>query len=60
MSHAFVRVKNEEIIIHPTAFITEGRRVYVEARIIGEVEIKGKKYAFNKVIKVRVAKVVAK
>lgn len=48
-----VDVTNEEIIIHPTA-VRHGKGWVLEMRIIGDVEINGEKFEFNKVINVKV------
>lgn len=48
---AGVEIKNEEIVIHPTATLV-GQVWVAEARIIGKVVLNGKEYGFNKVVDV--------
>lgn len=48
-----LKVKNEEIVIHPTAIISAGKTALQgEARIIGKVVVDGATYSFNKVVTV--------
>lgn len=44
-----VEIKNEEILIHPTAMIN-GNETNIDVRVIGNVIIDGKSYSFNDVI----------
>ena len=51
-----VSVSHEEIVIHPTAVRISGYW-FGEARIIGDVEIEGKKFTFNTVVQVKLDEV---
>jgi hypothetical protein len=46
------KVTDEEIVIHPVISERPGGGYLGEARIIGEIEVNGKRYFFNNVIKV--------
>lgn len=56
IKRADVDVKNEEIVIHPTAISRDGKKWFIDARIIGELEMNGETYEFNKVIEIELEK----
>lgn len=46
------KVVDEELVIHPTIEVTKSGNMSGDARIIGVIEVDGKKYSFNRVIRV--------